>query len=208
MNEVFSDRSMDKLDFNTRRQIAEKGWRKASEEEKYAFLGYYLNLKRKKSGFRYLRFISLLLFVIAAAELAFEYVCKDDPSYHPFPILACMFLCLLLILFSQTGLQLQSKRYQMLLSDRIYVISGMASVVGDNQVQVILNEKTACGEPFTFNETVSPMDYIYDEQGLKKGFYVRLFLAIDELGGVTKTVLGSYGFDYYLHWYSKKIHRH
>lgn len=208
MNEVFSDRIMDKLDFNTRRQMETEGWRKASGEEKYAFLGYYLNMRRKKSGFRYLRAVSFLMFIIAAAELAFEYVCKNDSAYHPFPILACMVLCLLLLLFSQTAIELQSKRHQMLLSDSIYVINGVASPVGDNQVQVMLNEKTACGEQFAFNETVSPMDYIYDEQGLKKGFYVRLFLAVDELGGVTKKVLGSHGFDYYLNWYSKKIHKY
>lgn len=206
MNKIFADRIRGRIDPETQKLMEEAGWQKANEQEEQAFIGYLTALQRKKSGFKYLRSAALLLSVIAAAELAFEYLCKSDPSYYPFPILVCLALGLLISGISQIGLSMQARRQQGMFFGGVYVLNAIACPAESGRVRLMVDGRRVTGATYPFQETVGPMDYIFDEQGNKKGFYVRLFLGVDLFGGITKTVLGGHGYAYYLHRYCKKMH--
>lgn len=194
---IFQDTDFQKTNLNTVKELKENVWRKAENEELEAFLGFYLKMKAAKR-YRTAIVVVLLAFLILAGELWFEFLCKNDPSYNPFPIAAGMMA--LIIIFV---LLVCIRRFNILkeLNDiKKYVYTTDAIAYGNGvKVQVMVNHKRLAFDEYSFNEPVSPMEKVYSPDGTYEGFHVLLYAVVKEDICIMKAVLGNEGIRYYVH---------
>lgn len=206
MNDVFKEMNIRKMDSNTRKELERDTWRKAQGEEKAAFLGYYLTKGIKITGHNVIRAFLIILFFILLGELGFEMLLKEDSSFNPLPIIICIVLCLLFLLISEALHKVNIKRHIQEIKDNIFVSNALAYYSGQDMVQVMIDGEKLAFDKYSFNETVSPTEYVYDDNNHLKGFRVLLYVVIQD-GVVKKSVLGNSAYYYYLEKY-KNIEKH
>lgn len=197
MSSIFHDINFQKTELNTRKELEEDCWRKAENEELHAFLGFFIEKKGKKGGISAGIVITALIFFVLAGELFFELLFRSDSSYNPLPIAAAMITDMLLLLFLLCIRELSLRKNVQALENCVYVTDAIAYGRSDNRVQVMVNKKKIAFDEYKFEETVSPTDYVYQEDGKCLGFRVFLYAVIQDNSCVMKAVLGSCGCGHY-----------
>lgn len=201
MSSVFHDMNFQKTDLNTIRELKEDCWRKAQDEELQAFLGFYIMKKSPAKGLKVGIVGTGLLFLVLTGELIFEMICKSDPSYNPVPIAAGMITAVLVFLLLACIRELAVRKTVLRLKDSVYVTDAIAYGKSGDKVQVMVNGKRIAFDQYQFDEAVSPMDTIYQEDGMYLGFRVLLYVVIENHSCSMKAVLGSRGYRHFTEQY-------
>lgn len=201
MSSVFHDMNFQKTDLNTVRELKEDCWRKARDEELQAFLGFYIMKKGPAKGIKAgIVGVGLILLVLTG-ELIFEMICKNDPSYNPVPIEIGMIATVLMLLFLACIRELVVRKAVLGLKDCVYVTDAIAYGKSASKVQVMVNGKRIAFDQYQFDEAVSPMDNVYQEDGTYIGFRVLLYVVIENNSCSMKAILGSQAYRHFTEQY-------
>ncbi len=206
MNDLFKTMNIRKIDSGTGKELDEGSWRKAQGEEKAAFIGYYLSKGIKNTGHIAVRIVFILAFFISLAEFGFGMLIKKNSTFNQIPVIVCMVASIVLLLLAEVIYKMNIKKHILEVKDNIFVTNALAYFAGTDEVQVMINDKRLAYDKYKFTETISPMDYVYDDENHLKGFHVLLYVVIKD-GVVQKNVLGNSSYNYYLDRY-KNIEKH
>lgn len=201
MSSIFHGMNFQKTDLNTKKELEEDCWRKAENEDLHAFLGFYIDKKGSSGGINATIIITAIIFFVLVAEFLFELLLRSDPSYNPIPIVVAMIAVILILLFLMCMRELSLRKMVQNLNGCVYVTEAVAYGMAGNKVQVMVNKKRLAFDEYTFDETVSPTDYIFDEDGRSLGFRVSLYVVIQNNSCVMKAVLGSHGYRHFAEKY-------